>query len=462
MTTTAAAIEPEEAPVTHGYRAVWRWHFFAGLWIAPFLVILTLTGAIYLFDREFDGWWNRDIQTIAAGGAPLPLAQQEAVVLRRYAGVKITRVRLPRGANEAAVWNIQTSEGISRDVYLDPYRGRITGTTDPAMQPMAIVRQLHASLMGGRIGGYIVELVACWTLIMMATGIWLWWPRQWKLKGVLVPRLSTRGRRYWRDLHSIPAMFNAAFVILLVLTGMPWSAFWGPQFAKLGEVVPFVAASPNFKAPPQADGNAQADMHAAHNKAAMQDPDSGKIPWTIRHSPMPHGSGAGGVGIAEIEALLLMLDTARFGGGVRIFYPGDDKGVFMLNYVPDKAEGQRTIYVDPGTGRIIGNIGWSDYSPVAKAVEWGVETHMGRQYGLANQIANLLVCLALIGGVVAGLTLWWKRRPAGRLAAPQLVRGDRMPGGVKAMIVMIAILFPLVAVSMIPIWLWGVWRKSGV
>ena len=33
---------------------VWRWHFFAGLMVIPFAVILAITGAIYLFKPQFD------------------------------------------------------------------------------------------------------------------------------------------------------------------------------------------------------------------------------------------------------------------------------------------------------------------------------------------------------------------------------------------------------------------------
>jgi len=455
----SAATEVDDAAVTHGYRSVWRWHFYAALWTAPLLIVLTFTGAIYLFDREFDGWWNRDIQTVAAGPASLPLSRQEAVVRNALPGAEITRVRLPHGPGEAAVWNVRTAQGGIQDVYVDPYRGQVTGTADPSMQPMNVVRDLHGTLLGGDIGSHVVELVACWTLVMMATGIWLWWPRKWKAKGVFVPRLAKRGRRFWRDLHAIPSTFNAVFVILLVLTGLPWSAFWGPQFAKIGEVIPFVAASPNFKAPPKADGTMGADPHGAHSKIAAADPDGAKIPWTIKHIHQPHGSGKSMVGIADTEALLSKLDRAQFGGGVRIFYPKGDNGVFMISYVPDKAQGQRTIYVDPGSGRLLGNIGWADYSPTAKTVEWGVMTHMGRQYGVPNQIANLVACLVLVGSIAAGLTLWWKRRPQGELGVQQLSAGDRMPGGMKALLTALAILFPLVGASMLPILAWGMRRN---
>lgn len=453
-----AASEAPEAPVTHGYRAVWRWHFYAALWTAPLLLVLTLSGALYLFDREIDGWWNRDVQTVAAGSAALPLARQEAAIKAAFPGAAMARVRLPREPGQAAVWNIRNAEGAAVDVYLDPASGRITGTRDPAWQPMSLVRDIHGTLLGGEVGSHVVELVACWTLVMMATGIWLWWPRRWKIRGVFVPRLNTTGRRFWRDLHAIPAIFTGVFVILLVLTGLPWSAFWGPQFAKLGEVVPFVAASPNFKAPPKADGGAGSDPHAAHKAMAKADPDTARIPWTIKHVHAPQGTGPAAIGIAEVEAQLPRLDQATFGGGARIFYPKGADGVFMISYVPDKAEGQRTLYLDPGSGRIIGNIGWAEYSPVAKAVEWGVMTHMGRQYGLLNQLASLVVCLVLIGSVAAGLTLWWKRRPQGQLGAPELQTGDRMPRGIKILLTALAVLFPLVGATMLPVLAWSAWR----
>ncbi|WP_298195197.1 PepSY domain-containing protein [Novosphingobium sp.] len=277
---------PEEPVRPHGYRAVWRWHFYAALWTAPLLIVLTLSGAIYLFDREIDAWWNRSVQTIAPAPdlATLPLARQEAIVRAAAPGAAVLRVRLPFTADEATIWSVRKADGTAEDLFLDARRGRITGAADLAFQPTNLVRKVHGTLLGGEIGSHVVELVACWTLVMMATGIWLWWPRKWKVRGVIVPRLGAGGRRMWRDLHAIPSIFLAVFVILLVLTGLPWSAFWGAQFAKLGEAVPFIAPSPNFHAPPEADGKPASDPHAMHKMMAMPPADA-KLPWTIRHTP---------------------------------------------------------------------------------------------------------------------------------------------------------------------------------
>src|SRR3954462_1300887 len=36
------------------YRAIWRWHFFAGLLVIPFMLNLAVTGSLYLFKDEIN------------------------------------------------------------------------------------------------------------------------------------------------------------------------------------------------------------------------------------------------------------------------------------------------------------------------------------------------------------------------------------------------------------------------
>ncbi len=445
----ASIYESDETDVRPTYfRRVWRLHFYAGLFVAPVLVILSITGALYLFDREFDAWWYRDVEYISPGTMAHPLAEQEAAVISSYPNAVVRQVGLPRGPDRTSKWRIETSSGEGREVALNPYSLAILGETDPDVSPMAVIRKLHGELLTGKVGSYLVELTACWTLIMIVSGIYLWWPRRWKLKGVIIPRLQAEGRRRWRDLHAVPAIVNALFVLFLVLSGLPWSAFWGVQFAKVGEVIPFIAPSPNFIAHrPHSGGTAQGasetNTHAIHEKNAKQ------LPWVIENSNAPLGSGKVGIGIGDIEPHLSKLDRDTFGQGVRIFYPAAPDDVFMVSYVPDKAQGQRTIYVDQGTGEVIDNIGWRQYSPTAQVVEWGVMTHMGRQYGVGNQIAGVLVCSGIVFSVVAGVVLWWRRRPAGTLGAPPTEASDRIPAGLTYALWGIAILFPLVGASWI-------------
>ncbi|MFZ0267652.1 PepSY domain-containing protein, partial [Caulobacter sp.] len=47
------------------YRAIWRWHFYAGLFCAPFIVILAITGSIYLFKPQVEAWLDRPYDHLA-------------------------------------------------------------------------------------------------------------------------------------------------------------------------------------------------------------------------------------------------------------------------------------------------------------------------------------------------------------------------------------------------------------
>lgn len=432
-------------------RAVWRWHFYAGLFAAPVLLVLAITGALYLFQREIDHWWNRDIDHAAVGAAQHPLFHQEEMVLASFPGAVLRSVRLPDAPDRATKWLVTLPGGGDREIYLDQYAGKINGVRDPAWQPMTIARKLHGTLLAGDAGSYVVELVACWTLVMLLTGMYLWWPQRWQIGGVIAPRLTASGRRFWRDLHAVPSIFNALLVAFLILTGLPWSAFWGVQFSRIGEIVPLVAPSPNFSAHlshtvTAVAGDGQAKVAHDHNHGTAQ------LPWVIQNTPSPTGNGAAASSIVAAEQHLELLGTAKWGSGTTIFYPRDPSGVFMVSYVPAKAEGQRTLYVNPGDGKILRNVGWSDYSAAGKVTEWGVLTHMGRQYGLANQIAGLLVCLGIVGGVTAGIVLWWRRRPSCTLGAPPHEAQERLPPMVFWGIAALAVLFPLVGASLILLW----------
>ncbi len=66
--TTASSDAPSSL-----YRAVWRWHFYAGLMVLPFMVLLAITGGLYLFHNEIDALWHRDLKQVAVRDtAPLP------------------------------------------------------------------------------------------------------------------------------------------------------------------------------------------------------------------------------------------------------------------------------------------------------------------------------------------------------------------------------------------------------
>ena len=86
---------------------------------------------------------------------------------------------------------------------------------------------------------------------------------------------------------------------------------------------------------------------------------------------------------------------------------------------------------------------------VLRLLEWGINIHLGQQWGLANQLVLLAVCLATVAFCVAAAVMWWKRRPAGRLGVPPLPQEAGVLRGVVALLALGGVLFPLVGLSLL-------------
>jgi len=88
---------------------------------------------------------------------------------------------------------------------------------------------------------------------------------------------------------------------------------------------------------------------------------------------------------------------------------------------------------------------------VGRVTEWGVAVHQGQQYGWPNLLVMLAGCLALVCLCVSGIVAWWKRRPAGTLAAPARRMDDRLARGVIVIAVVLGCVFPLLGASMLAV-----------
>ena len=182
--------------------------------------------------------------------------------------------------------------------------------------------------------------------------------------------------------------------------------------------------TPNFRAPPTVA--AKTDPHAAHRNA-----DLAALPWTIRQAGLPtRPADASTHASHDTITLQQAMDIAaargmtRMGPRLRVFYPENAESVFTLSLVPARAQDQRTIYLDPRDGTIVQDIGWNEYSPLGHAVEWGVMTHMGRQFGEPNRWLALSICIGIVVSVIAGIVMWWRRRPHGGIGVPDAVLGE--------------------------------------
>lgn len=430
------------------YRTVWRWHFYAGIAVAPFLVILAVTGAIYLFNDEINDWLHRDLRIVPAASQSVPLSAIAAAALASQGGGTVTRIDTPRGPGRSAEVFVRLRAPEPVRVFVDPGNGRVLGSYTYSRTLVGFADLAHGSLMLGKGGDAIVELVACWGFILVATGLFLWWPRGRKrLAGILYPRWSKSGRPFWKDLHAVIGFWASLVVMFLILTGLPWAGIWGDLLRRGTDL-----AGIGYPASHRLHGTpAPTTVGAESGKAA---------PWTLEQAPAPqsdphaHHGGAAMAPQAEpahrlgLDAVAAILQAEGMDAPYRLTLPRGDRSAFTAFTYPDQPETQRTLHIDQYSGRVIADIRFADYGWAAKAVELGVQIHMGNYFGRANQLLMLLACLATVLLAVTGPLMWWMRRPKGTFSAPQIT--EPLRARQLAMIVMIlCVVFPLAGASLL-------------
>jgi uncharacterized iron-regulated membrane protein len=432
------------------YAAVWRWHFYVGLLVAPVLLIMAITGALYLFEHEIERVWYADLIQVKSNNKTLnhalSLQQQSALIAQQYPNAQIVNVIYPRAADESFTWKI-TNNGVDEDVFIDANQAKILGKVDSEWRLMKAISRLHGKLLMDKIGGYavgswLVELTASWVMVMMVTGAYLWWPRKRQAAGVVYPRLKEKGRKFWRDVHAVPAFFNLFFVIFLVLSGLPWATFWGDNLASFGTLNANLVSSPGFSGAPTLD---ESQMHAQHHENA-------DLPWAVRKADVPtvQDNAMQFISLDQLTGLLQASGVDASKPKLTITFPQSPVDVFTISYSPKQAQQQRTLYINPYSGAVMQDIPWQQYSALGKTVEFGVATHEGKQFGAINQWGLLLVCITIVTTIVAGITMWLKRRRKNTLSAP-VANNSKLPFGLKITLGSLFILLPLAGISFLAV-----------
>jgi uncharacterized iron-regulated membrane protein len=425
------------------YAAIWRWHFYAGLFIIPFVLLLAVTGAAYLFKPQVERWEERAFQGLPVAGAVSPQAQVNAV-LAAFPGSQFNSYRLPERTGDAAMIHLVLPDGhASRDVFVSP-QGAVLGSIAPDARLMEWVKRIHGQLLLGKRGSWLVELAASWAIVLVLSGLYLWWPRERGLAGVVWPRLKGGRRIFWRDLHAVTGFWIAGFVLVLLATGLPWAGLWGSAFLTVRTEMGWLKGMPDWTLggeAPRAGGKAP----AGHDHAAM-----------TRQMPMP-APDVPGVRLDDVVA-----KAAAYGL------------VFPVIVTPPGAPGQpgasgaagwtirsdaqdrplrMSITYDMTTGREIARADFADQHVIDRIVGYGIAWHEGQLFGWMNQLIGVLTAVGLVVLTVSGFILWRRRKPRGALGAPPPANVPARMGGVTAILLVLAAVLPLLAASLAALWL---------
>lgn len=105
------------------YFAAWRWHFYAGLYVIPFLILLSVTGIIIVWFSAIAPEYGEKI-ALASSTRTLSVTQQTEAALAVYPGGVVTDYVAPYTAENPALVKV-TADGVSHVLAINPYSGAV-------------------------------------------------------------------------------------------------------------------------------------------------------------------------------------------------------------------------------------------------------------------------------------------------------------------------------------------------
>lgn len=428
------------ARVNKLYFAAWRWHFYAAILVVPILLMLTVTGAIMMISL---GTGNQlgHAGRVQPGGPALAPSALIAAATEALPGAVPDQYVAPEAPDRAA-YVVMKQDGRAMAVALNPYDGAVLNLQDKKSTLYAFANKIHGTLLIGDTGDRIIEAAASLTILMIVTGLYIWWPRQGGgLARMLIPDLSARGRALWKSLHGTIGTWMSLALLGFCLSGLAWAGIWGSKF-----VQPWSSFPIERKAATWSSDLTHADL--GHGIG-------GEVPWGLEQTPLPvSGDSAGRFGVDDVALWAAQND---YSGQYKLSLPKGETGVFTLS-VDGRNEdgvlpsGDRTVHFDRYSGAVLADIGYADYSVMAKVMAWGIGLHKGMA-GIWNFVLNLVILAMIALTCVTGVVMWWKRRPgkAGRLAAPPVPVDVPLAKGVVLIALALAMALPMLGITLLAV-----------
>ncbi|MEK4760036.1 PepSY domain-containing protein [Viridibacillus sp. FSL E2-0187] len=430
------------------YNRFWRWHFYAALFITPLLLTLTLSGIGFLFytnveNNVYDDYFFGD----STYSEQLTIDEGIAKAKEQNEGYSVSKIIVLDDPYNTRL-TMGNKEGDEKYVFLDE-NNQIVGTQNAKYTFANIMRNVHSSLfVGGTVVNYLVELAACWAIFLLITGVYM------TFKGkVLKKKQNASTRQKNKKWHALIGTIITIPMLVIILTGLPWSAFMGNFIYIASQEHPSI-------------GNPELQVNPPTS-------DMSEIPWATRKNAAPASTNddphalhkgmnmsgmdmSGNENMLSVQQLMKKVEDAEISKPYSIVYPSTEDGVYTVAKSSNTGVtgldvspyDEMTSYFDHYNGKLIAKVGYEDYGILAKWFTWGIPLHEGHLFGWPNKIINLIVCLAFVFVIFWGIKTWLSRKKKGEFSAPPKTSKGVSVGFIIIMI-LLGIVMPLFGISLL-------------
>lgn len=363
------------------------------LWLSvPFGIVMTLicfSGAMLVFEQEIVSRTHSRLFRVerpSADAQPLPLGQVATTVSATLPdGVRVAGIVV--SPDPADALQVTLSQPRRAAVYVNPYTGEILGQYErPAF--FRTMFSLHRWLLGSRPadggvfwGKIVVGVSTLLFVVVLITGLIIWWPRTRKaLKERLKISVRRGWPRFWHGLHAAGGIYALLFLLAMALTGLTWSFDWYRRgfYALFG---------------------VEAQSGGGHNTQA--------IPARDRQEGGKDKSRRPGSTFDQWQHVYEQLAAAN--PGYRQITVNADRTATVSTHRWGNTRGTDRYAYEPRSGQITGATPYRELPASGKIRGWIYSVHVGSWGGWATRILWFLS--ALLGATLplTGYYLWIRR-----------------------------------------------------
>jgi uncharacterized iron-regulated membrane protein len=363
-------------------KLVGKLHLWLGMASGLVVMVVALTGCIWTFEREISDLVY-PYRTVEVQPKPMLSPAKLLAIAQPLAGKHpVGNINLD-GPSRAAVltaYGEEAGQEFRITTYLNPYTGAVLHT-ERGHTLFDIILELHVNLMLGDVGKRIVDFSTLFFVVLLITGIVLWWPKN---KAAARQRTwfrwkpGTKWRRQNYDLHNILGFYASWVVIFIAITGLAWGFEW---------VDKTLYAAATLGAPYQAWAEPKSVSDSA--QPARADLLDAVAAQTVQAYGKPYESlsiyrPASNVPNAAI--------TCYIYPSARVYYSG------------------ATYHYDQRSGQPLLEEHFEQYNNGQKLRSMYYDIHIGKILGLPGQLLVFFGSLIVASLPVTGTLIWWGRR----------------------------------------------------
>jgi len=379
-------------------------HLWLGLASGIVVLIVSVTGCLFVFQKEISEavWKRKYFVTAPDGGQALPLTTLQSTAQTVLGTDKpINDITIHRQSdrswefmaykeNDTALTYFGAME-YYWSVFLNPHTGHVTGIRNYKTDFFQIMKYLHWSLLlNDKYGQPIVGWSTVIFVLMLITGLVLWWPRKWNRvtrKRSFSIQWKGKFKRKNYDLHNVLGFYFYIPALILALTGLVFAFQWFQSLV-------YVAATGTAPAPEQPA------VTSHHRDIYVNDP---TIAWHEAEKNNP-------------DYVRMNISPATGNDGAISVYAYADEEIYY-NY--------QEMHFDQYNGNLILQQSWDQKNPGEKLIGMNYDIHVGAIGGLTGKLIAFLASLVSASLPITGFCIWWnkkKKRAHIPYAAPDLMR----------------------------------------